>query len=442
MAFISDFLFVTREAELASHLAVLCQHNSWDAAFARDFDEALTLFDLRRFKVIFIDIDEADLKGPQILEWIETRNVFALLGVFARKTYQSAFVNALKMGVVEFIPETIWGNGELLQVRLEQAILHFRQAFDGKVYVSTEDARWVGSDPVIRALLNRALSESGLLAPVHICGAGGSGLKELAKIVAAASGAKEIFWFHATAKDEHERKREFLEAVTNIPDGDSVLCISDVDGLDAQSQEILSECVRGEGLSVKGMRRFPRVKIVTTSKTDLELLVREGRFRQDLAVILGQNHYFVPPLSERKTDIPLLAGFFLERDFAPERVCYFSDDAMTALTSYDWPGNVAELKEMVQRVTSKVVGVMIKAKDLPAAILEKSFYVQKIDQEAWTDMDYSAAKRVALGKFNRDYLSDLLTRSNRNLTVAAEIAGMDRSNFKKIIKRYFPEDEL
>jgi two-component system response regulator HydG len=186
-------------------------------------------------------------------------------------------------------------------------------------------------------------------------------------------------------------------------------------------------------------RFWPKLKIIATTAEDPELLAQRGRLKADLALLLPLNSIFVPPLRERKGDLALLAAHFLEEDFAPDRICYFSEDAMVALLAYDWPGNVSELKKIVSELAGRVKGVTFKAKDLPNALLEKGFYVQDVTDEDLAELNYNQAKNLALNKFNREYISILLSRSNNNLTVAAEIAGMDRSNFKKIVKKYFPE---
>lgn len=441
----ADFLFVTSDLDLRSELARACAVKGYECHFSSDFDEALEFFDTKKCKVIVIDVEDPDLKGLQILEWIRARNVFSQIGVFAKRTWQPALNNAFRLGATVVFSSTSCSNEDILSERLAESLRRYELTRHLAIYATpeTESAKrisWVGSDPLVCHALARALSESTSLSPLLIRGESGSGKKQLAEIIIAGGCFSRIMRFTPRAGGDDSQKKQFTTLLEGLSTDDvAALLVSDIENLHPEIQELLAEALKGGGLPTSSGRFWPKLKILVTTAEDLDLLARQGRLKSDLALLLPLNSLFVPPLRERKGDLALLAAHFLEEDFAPDRVCYFSEDAMSALLAYDWPGNVAELKKMVSELAARVKGLVFKAKDLPNALLEKGFYVQDVPEEDFAELNYNQAKNLALNKFNREYISVLLSRSNNNLTVAAEIAGMDRSNFKKIVKKYFPE---
>lgn len=439
-----DFLFVTDDADLSARLSAACAASGYSASFASTFDGALAEFDQSRFRGILVDVDAPGLRGLQILEWMRARSAFAALAVFAPSSSPDRFAAASALGAVESIGPAECRDDALLARRLGHVLRRFKaeRAFKVHETFASDGTRlsWVGAELAVRYALEKALASAATRVPTLIRGATGSGAGRLARLVAVHAGGREI-WFHPDSAERDDQKSGFSNAVASLyADGGGTLCVAEIGNLNPDVQESLAGLVRGGGVERGGNFEFPDVKLVATSSSDLELLVRAGRFRRDLYAALCRDVVSVPALVERKEDIPFLAADFLESDFSVGSVRYFTDDALAVLSSHDWPGNVAELKALVRNAASAGRTAMIKAKDLPAAILEKGFYVPGAGDEDWREKSYIDAKRIALNKFNREYISELLSRANNNLTVAAERAGMDRSNFKKIIKKYFPDE--
>lgn len=439
-----DFLFVTADSGLSSRLGSVCAKAGFTASSAATFDDALEAFDRARFRGIFVDIDGEGLKGLQILEWMKGRGTFAALAVFAPSPSPEKFAAALALGAVECLGSVECGDDALLTRRLGHVLKRFAAERVFKVHeTSAADGTrlsWVGEAPAVRYALEKALACAATRAPALIRGAPGAGTGRLARLIAARAGGREV-WFHPDSAERDDQKMGFSNAIESLcADGGGTLCVAEIGNLNPDVQEALSELIRGRGLDRGGSVLYPDVKLVATSSSDLELLVRGGRFRRDLHMALCRDVVSVPSLAERKGDIPFLAADFLENEFSAGSVRYLTDDALAVLSSHDWPGNVAELKNLVRHAAAAGRNAVIKAKDLPAAILEKGFYVPGAGDEDWHEKPYVDAKRIALNKFNREYISELLSRAHNNLTVAAERAGMDRSNFKKIIKKFFPDE--
>lgn len=114
-----------------------------------------------------------------------------------------------------------------------------------------------------------------------------------------------------------------------------------------------------------------------------------------------------------------------------------SIDALQALQSYPWVGNVRELENVIERAVVLVKTDTIQARDLPPRVLGEAFYMtdEGVDMDL-TQFNYQEAKKRALRAFNASYVTNLLRQTEGNVSFAASKAGMDRSNFKKIVKKF------
>ena len=194
--------------------------------------------------------------------------------------------------------------------------------------------------------------------------------------------------------------------------------------------------VRGVGVN---QPRKVDVRILAATNKDLTQLTKEGRFREDLYYRLNVINITLPPLRERAEDISLLAYYFLQKHNKrlSKKVDKISVDVLQTLQNYNWVGNVRELENVIERAAVLVVGDTIHAKDLPSHILGESFYLtEELGGKDLTQYPYQEAKDRALASFNRTYLASLLKQTSGNISIASDRAGMDRSNFKKIVKRY------
>ncbi|MBI4125885.1 MAG: sigma-54-dependent Fis family transcriptional regulator [Deltaproteobacteria bacterium] len=191
-------------------------------------------------------------------------------------------------------------------------------------------------------------------------------------------------------------------------------------------------------LGDSGVRKVD-VRVVAATNRDLQQLVRESKFREDLFYRLNVINVHLPPLRDRPDDIPLLAYHFLEKYCTrmKKKIDRISVDALQALQSYSWTGNVRELENVIERAVVLAGGSAITAQDLPPGLLGESFYLAGNEPPIdFTQLPYQDAKDRALMAFNRAYIGSLLKGAKGNVSVAAQKAGMDRSNFKKLIKRY------
>ena len=169
---------------------------------------------------------------------------------------------------------------------------------------------------------------------------------------------------------------------------------------------------------------------------DLRRAVNEGRFREDLFYRLSILHVELPPLRERREDIPLLLADFLEQHsarYAP-RPEGFSAEALEALVRYDWPGNVRELENAVERAVAVVDGPRIPVEALPPQVLASSGRAPL--SATLASLSYREALDLARDRTSREYLALLMQEFGGNVTKAAERAGVERESLHRLLKRY------
>jgi DNA-binding NtrC family response regulator len=172
------------------------------------------------------------------------------------------------------------------------------------------------------------------------------------------------------------------------------------------------------------------VWILASTNIELPLKIQDGTFREDLYYRLAVISLALPPLRQRRADIPLLAGHFwkMYSDKVGRGPEPLSDDVMEALCSYDWPGNVRELQNVIQQLAVLIEADTIQPADLPIPRTEpkQNGHVKSFAQR----------KASVIADFEKHYLTDLLREHRGNVTHAAQEAGKDRRAFGRLIKKY------
>jgi len=174
------------------------------------------------------------------------------------------------------------------------------------------------------------------------------------------------------------------------------------------------------------------VRVIAATNKDLKQLVKEGKFREDLYYRIAGFTIKIPPLRERKEDIPLLVNHFIEKfnSMYGTNVQGITKDAMEVLINYKWEGNVRQLENVISKACILVDenGYI----DVDHIDPEIRFFNKEI---AFT-LDYSEAKRQHIEKFMKSYLKTLLSMTRGNISQAARLANIERQSLQKLIKKY------
>jgi DNA-binding NtrC family response regulator len=170
------------------------------------------------------------------------------------------------------------------------------------------------------------------------------------------------------------------------------------------------------------------VRIIAATSRNLKKEVEAGRFREDLYYRLNVINIAIPPLRERKEDIYYLAQMFLDKFActAEKRISRIEEKAVKLLCAYDWPGNVRELENAIEWAVVMCSGDEIKVDDLPSSI------IQQLGDEAPADLTLKKAREI----FEREYITDTLSRFSGNVSRSSKYLGLARKNLQEKIKKY------
>ncbi|MCH5374922.1 MAG: sigma-54 dependent transcriptional regulator, partial [Planctomycetes bacterium] len=220
-----------------------------------------------------------------------------------------------------------------------------------------------------------------------------------------------------------------------VADGGTVLLDEISETSPAFQVKLLRVLQCGEFFPVgSGQMRSCDVRIVSATNCDLTELVAEGRFRQDLYYRLNIVRLYLPPLRERREDIPLLTAHFLEvlgsENAKPG--LRISPEASEILLAYRYPGNVRELKNIVHRATILCRDGMITPADLPAEVTSET----PSEHEESPATSFHQAKAHAVECFEREYLTRSLREAGGIVSRAARNSGLSERNFHEKLKKY------
>jgi DNA-binding NtrC family response regulator len=176
------------------------------------------------------------------------------------------------------------------------------------------------------------------------------------------------------------------------------------------------------------------VRIISASHRNLDEALKAGVLREDLYYRLNVISIQLPPLRDRKEDIPLLCTHFIEKyaKLTPKNITGINSRALTCLEEYNWPGNVRELENVIERAVTLAKDDEITVDDLPEHL------VRKVNNGigAQYEMPLEEARALVLQQFERKYLIKLLERNNGNVTHAAEMSGVTRRTFHRLLRNH------
>jgi DNA-binding NtrC family response regulator len=456
----TNLLIVDDDDALVKVFERVAKDEGLSVGIARSGTEAVEYLNRHVVEVAVVDINLPGYSGMQLLEYIKknefSTEVIIITGVGSVETA----VRAIKMGAYDYLTKPFDNvtkvvliiNKALERFRLMQRIRRLERQGDEKL--SYEGI--VGKSKKMQDVFSTVDSIAGTTSTVLLLGESGTGKELVARAIHNRSKrADEPFVvINCAALSENLLESELFGHVKGAFTG----AIADKMGLFAEANKgtifldeigevpsstqvkLLRVLQEGEIRPVGGnCNRHIDVRLIAATNRDLSHAVSEGAFREDLYYRLNVIQIGMPAMRERPEDIPLLAYHFLQKYATKleKAVTKIAVDALQVLQNYQWIGNVRELENVIERAVVLVQGDTVTVRDMPPRILGESFYLTEEPLSAdLSHFSYQEAKERALWAFNRAYLSTLLRQTKGNLSNAAERAGMDRSNFKKIVKKF------
>ena len=353
-------------------------------------EEGLRLFDQEHFDAVITDITMPGISGMDVLEAVRQRDpAMHVIMITAYGTIESA-VAAMRRGAFDYITKPF--NREELRLTLEKALKMRRLERENTHLRAAVIDRYrfegiIGESERIREVIDLAGRVSASDATVLITGESGTGKELLAKGIHYNSGRASSPFVAVNCAAIPEAlieselfghvKGSFTGAVRDkegkfeLADGGTVF-LDEIGDLRIDLQAKILRTLQERSVDrVGGSSPLPvDVRVIAATNKDLERAVKDGTFREDLYYRLSVVTLQMPPLRERREDIPLLAEHFLRKfNSAPETTIV--PDALAAISAYGWPGNVRELENVIERASVLKRGVAITPADLPAKLIRK-----------------------------------------------------------------------
>ncbi len=448
----ADILIVDDEDDIRELVSGILSDEGHSTRLARNSEEALAAIEARRPQLVLLDIwmQGSRLDGLQLLEIVKQQHQNVPVVMISGHGNIETAVTAIKLGAYDFIEKPFKADRLILIAdrALETSRLK-REVNDLKTRGGAIN-RMVGSSQTL-ANLKRIIDKLGPAnSRVLISGGAGSGKELAARLIHERSGradgpfvvvnapamspeTMEAELFGVEEGPDHPRRIGALEEAHG-----GTLYLDEVADMPRETQaKILRVLVDQNFQRVGGSSRVHvDVRIISSTSQDLAEAITEGRFREDLFHRLSVVPIRVPTLAERREDIPELVQYFLEftahgMGVTPRKI---GVDAMAVLQSHDWPGNIRQLRNNVERLMILALGdpnAEISASMLPA---EVGALVPAVPSGIGGEKLLSLPLREAREAFERDYLIAQLNRFGGNISRTAEFIGMERSALHRKLK--------
>ncbi len=401
--------------------------------------------------IVVADLRLPNLSGADLLRQIKSRLPATEVVIMTGHGSIESAVEAMKLGAYDYIQKPFRVEElRMLLRRMEEKIrlVQENKVLRERVETDQELDGIIGHSSKIREILQMVSRLKDTWTPVLICGESGTGKELVARaihyrglfakrpFVAVDCGAlvptlmeSDLFGYAKGAFTGAVKSKIGLFQSAN----EGTIFLDEIGELPLELQAKLLRVLQEREVRPVGSNESTRVqvRVVAATNRDLEAAIREGSFRKDLFFRLNVVSITLPPLRERRSDIPMLAQYFLDR-MAPNENIKFSPAAMKLLMRYDWPGNVRELENCISRAVTLGDRKVIEDSDLSPALLigegRKSTSPPLSEEEA--------SSTVALDELERLTIQRVFDKVGGDKAKAGELLGISRATLYRKLKRY------
>jgi DNA-binding NtrC family response regulator len=435
----SKVLVVDDDLGMCGMLSDVLKEEGFSVHTTGESFEASKILKKEEFDVIVTDLKMKGLKGLDLLEVAhKVAPMTPVIIITAFGTIESA-IKAMKMGAYDYITKPFQMDELILTVRkalenrlLKKEVIRLRKEVESRY----DFHQLIGKSPSMQKIYDLIERISDSLSNVLITGESGTGKELVAKAIHYNGVRKEgpfvaincaaipetlleseLFGYKKGAFTDAKSDKKGLIFEAN----EGTLFLDEITEMPLTLQAKLLRVIEEREVRPLGdTNSYPiDVRIISTSNRDIASLIQQGRFREDLYYRLKVIDIEMPPLRERKEDIPILVQHFIHK-FSKElkkAVSSVSEDALKILLNYSWPGNIRELENIIQRAITLSQHEVILPEDLPASI------IQKIDEKLF---EKALEEKFTLDQLEKEYIKRVLIETGGNKSKAAERLGLDR----------------
>ena len=438
------------EKGIRAALGQLLEYEGYEVRAVGTAVDAIAEFEKWRPHLSFLDVKMGGIDGLEALKKIRQLDPAAIVVMISgHGTIQTA-VEATQLGAYDFLEKPL--DTDRILVKLRNALQHGNLQEENSRLLETVESRYeiVGKSFAIRSLIEKVERVAPTPARVLISGENGTGKELVARAVhrLSARSANPFIEVNCAAIPSElieselfgHMKGSFTGAIADRTgkfeqaDG-GTLFLDEVGDMSLSAQaKVLRVLEDGVVTRIGGSKPAAvDVRVIAATNKNLESEIHENRFREDLYYRLNVVPMTVPPLRERREDIPLLVTHFTgllskQQGMAPRM---FTPDAIERLATYDWPGNVRELRNTVERILILASGPRVPAADVERLVgqraAEGSTFGSLLESRTFEEFKDAAERAFLLAK---------LREHDWNVSETARLLDMPRSNLYKKIERY------
>jgi len=451
-------LVVDDEEDLLVSFKEILEEEGYKVDIESDPVKAVEMVKNNDYDLIISDLKMPGLAGNEFLKEIRKYNNFVSFIILTAYGTVDTAVECMKNGAYDYISKPVDFNDEKIWKLIENAVKKTKAIKESQYHksqlniIKSRDKfkNIITINPLMQEIIDYSIKIANFDFTVLIYGESGVGKELFARAIHEASQRRNNVFLPVNcatiSKDVMES--EFFGAKKGVYTGaendrPGILELADggtifLDEISELPLDLQAKFLRF--LQDKEVRRIGDVsakkvdvRVIAATNKDLKELVNQGKFREDLYYRLEGIKIEIPPLRERKEDIPILAYYFLE-EFNKKYntdVKGFSKDALEALINYSWPGNVRQLQNVVNEacIIAFAKGQFIELNHLPKEITG-------IEDKHAMIFDYNLAKKMNDTNFTTKYLRNLLSFTKGNISQAAKLANIERQSLQKLLKKY------
>lgn len=440
-------LIVDDEVGILDTVSGILEDEGYKTLTAVDAETAIDILEKEEIDLIFLDVWLPKMNGIEAIKKIKEKDFQIPVIMISGHGNIELAVQAVKLGAFDFIEKPL--SIERIILTAERALEFKRLERENIKLRSTVMRKYelIGSSEVMKKIKSQIETIAKGDSRVLILGESGTGKELVARMIHLLSSRARAPFVEVNCAAipqeliESELFGHEKGAFTGAIDkkigkfelaNEGTLFLDEIGDMSLLTQAKLLRVIETQKFQrVGGTRDITvNVRIISATNKDLTEEIRKGNFREDLYWRLNVVPIYLPPLRERKEDIPELINYFID-EFSREKGWKkktLDPQVIKILQSYDWPGNVRELRNAVERLMIMVTKDVIEVSDIENTGIIKD---SKVKEEKY--FSYTSLKQ-ARDAFERDFILKKLKENNWNMTKTAEIIGIERSNLYKKIK--------
>jgi len=440
----SSRILIAEDEEITlKHILSTLEKEGYDVTGVSNGGKALEKIDNELFDILIADIKMPGLTGIELLEKVRERRLETEVIIITGYGSISSAVDAIKKGARDYITKPFDLDELLLKVKKihEEKILR-KEIMALKISLGVDKKiTSVAKSQSMKNILNVIESIRDSNCNVLLTGESGVGKSMIAKMVHFTSKRRdkpflsincatltenllssELFGYEKGAFTGAVKTKEGLLEIADT----GSLFLDEITEMSTNLQaKLLNVIEGGEFFRVGGTRPIKAdVRFIAATNQNVQTLISEGRFREDLYYRLNIMEIYIPPLRDRREDIEPLSLFFLQKHLSSYRrkITGFTKEAIDVLMNYSFPGNVRELENIVERAIILEKNSEITTESLPQSI--KMFHIETLEPD----------KIKSLEELNKEYAENVVEMLGGNKSKAAELLGISRTSLWRILR--------